>query len=302
MDLIPVADPQPYDLSPTLLIVGTNAAWLERAGYEALVGGYRAMGTIAPAEVVPWLNGHVLPHVVIACADSDDLDFLTYLAQQPIGLIVLFPATLIDPIYALLSHVRATLLCDPQVGDVAAALALLPPIGAAVFSDVKGEGEAIRLRRLTEEVGRIARTLAQLSQTQGNSDFNGVGDIVRNFYGEGPQRRFAGEVPDAAAVRDVIRRRRLRDRFFGEGLFADPAWDILLDLYAARLEGKHVSVSSLCIAAAVPPTTALRWITVLTEKGMLVREADPQDRRRIYIALSDSIADTMTAWFNAADR
>jgi hypothetical protein len=42
-----------------------------------------------------------------------------------------------------------------------------------------------------------------------------------------------------------------------EDLFADPGWDILLDLYAARQEGKQVSVSSLCIAAAVPPTTAL---------------------------------------------
>ena len=46
---------------------------------------------------------------------------------------------------------------------------------------------------------------------------------------------------------------------FGEGLFADPAWDIMLDLFAARIEGKDITVSSAGIAACVPPTTALRW-------------------------------------------
>jgi hypothetical protein len=44
----------------------------------------------------------------------------------------------------------------------------------------------------------------------------------------------------------------MREQFFGPDLFADPAWDILLDLYAARLEQQRVAVSSLCIAAAVP--------------------------------------------------
>jgi hypothetical protein len=54
---------------------------------------------------------------------------------------------------------------------------------------------------------------------------------------------------------------RLRSQHFVPALFADPAWDILLDLAAARIDGRMVAVSSLCIAAAVPATTALRWIT-----------------------------------------
>lgn len=109
-------------------------------------------------------------------------------------------------------------------------------------------------------------------------------------------RRLAYAAGDAAAnpvsavaVRNLIRTRRLRDRYF-PGLFADPAWDILLDLYAARLEGRTVAVSSLCIAANVPPTTGLRWITGMTEQGLLRREADPEDRRRVFIALSDAAA------------
>src|SRR3546814_5849017 len=59
---------------------------------------------------------------------------------------------------------------------------------------------------------------------------------------------------EGARVRALIRARRMRDQFFRSELFADPAWDMLLDLMAARLEHKRVSVSSLCIAAAVPVT------------------------------------------------
>ena len=102
---------------------------------------------------------------------------------------------------------------------------------------------------------------------------------------------------EAALIRDMIRARRLRDELFGPGLFADPAWDILLDLTAARIEGRSVAVSSLCIAAAVPATTALRWIKQLTETGLLRRVADPDDGRRIFIELSDAAARRMMIYF-----
>ena len=103
-------------------------------------------------------------------------------------------------------------------------------------------------------------------------------------------------------MRSIIRARRLRDQFFRGGLFADPAWDMLLDLFAARLEGTRVAVSSLCIAAAVPATTALRWIKALTDRGLFVRSADPQDGRRVYIALSDEVARSLTAYLRAVQR
>jgi hypothetical protein len=105
---------------------------------------------------------------------------------------------------------------------------------------------------------------------------------------------------DAAFVRAIIRARRLRGEDLPVELFADPAWDMLLDLMAARLEGKKVAVSSLCIAAAVPPTTALRWIAILTERGLLVRVADPRDGRRAYIGLADRTARALGAWLRQA--
>ncbi|MFN7398590.1 MAG: winged helix DNA-binding protein [Sandaracinobacter sp.] len=90
----------------------------------------------------------------------------------------------------------------------------------------------------------------------------------------------------AARIRAHIKARRLRERFFDPALFADPVWDILLDLAASKLEERPVSVSSLCIAASVPTTTALRSIKAMVERGLLKRNSDPADARRTFIGMT----------------
>jgi len=81
---------------------------------------------------------------------------------------------------------------------------------------------------------------------------------------------------------------------------------MLLDLTAARAEQAKVSVTSLCIASGVPPTTALRWIGQMTEAGLLKRIEDETDRRRAFIALTDKAIEAMSAYFaelgNSAHR
>jgi len=103
-------------------------------------------------------------------------------------------------------------------------------------------------------------------------------------------------------VRKMIRQRQLRAKFFDGELFADPAWDMLLDLTAARAEHTRVSVTSLCIASGVPPTTALRWIGQMTQSGLLERVEDESDRRRAFIALSNTAADAMARYFAELGR
>jgi DNA-binding transcriptional ArsR family regulator len=112
----------------------------------------------------------------------------------------------------------------------------------------------------------------------------------------------AAQTITATQIRDLLRARRIRADFLPGDLFADPAWDMMLDLLAAQLEHERVSVSSLCIAAAVPPTTALRWIRTLTDKGLVERQADPHDGRRVFIALAQEAADALTRWFGASRR
>jgi hypothetical protein len=92
---------------------------------------------------------------------------------------------------------------------------------------------------------------------------------------------------DVAIARRLLRARRARDGIFPKGIFADPAWDMLLDLYVARKEGRTVSISSICIASAVPSTTALRWLGILEKEALIARQADPKDGRRIFTTLTD---------------
>lgn len=91
----------------------------------------------------------------------------------------------------------------------------------------------------------------------------------------------------ARMIKDNRRARRVRDSFIPGKLFADPAWDILLELFLAELEQQRVPVSSLCLASGVPATTALRWISTLERRGVIERTADPHDGRRYYLALSE---------------
>ena len=77
---------------------------------------------------------------------------------------------------------------------------------------------------------------------------------------------------------------------------------MLLDLTAARAEHSRVSVTSLCIASGVPPTTAMRWIGQMVEAGLFERVEDDSDRRRALIALTEKAADAMARYFAELGR
>lgn len=81
--------------------------------------------------------------------------------------------------------------------------------------------------------------------------------------------------------------RRGRDRAFqNAGFFADPAWDILLDLFVSHVRGKRPTVGDVCLASTVSASTVLRWILVLEREGLVERCPDSDDKRRILVSLS----------------
>lgn len=84
-----------------------------------------------------------------------------------------------------------------------------------------------------------------------------------------------------------VRARDARHREFGENLFSDPAWNILLDVYINQRRGQRISISSLCMAAGAPMSTAVRWINLLVDRGLIAREPDQFDRRRFFIVLTE---------------
>jgi len=98
-------------------------------------------------------------------------------------------------------------------------------------------------------------------------------------------------------VREVQAARKRRAELFAEQLFSDPAWDILLELFALHLEQQRASISGVYAASCVPASTALRWIAKLEADGLVVRTEDPLDARRSSIALSSNGVDRMGRYF-----
>lgn len=195
---------------------------------------------------------------------------------------------LLDPIIARIGENAVELIVDADEAERAAALAIatVQQQRPLRISDVASDKNAERLRQLSDEVSRIAATLARLSAGPGS-----------------PPRALepmpAGDVPPLSAeiVRNVIRARRLRSRYFAQDLFADPAWDMLLDLLQAEIAQLRVPVSSLCIAAAVPATTALRWLKTMVSQGIFVRRADPHDGRRVFVELAPEASHALRRYF-----
>lgn len=103
-------------------------------------------------------------------------------------------------------------------------------------------------------------------------------------------------------ARRLYDNRRRRSAIFGNHeLFGEPAWDILLDLYIAHAGGEQVSVSSACIGAAVPSTTALRWLGILQDAGLVLRDHDAHDLRRILVRLSPDAIERMERFFRETE-
>lgn len=155
------------------------------------------------------------------------------------------------------------------------------------------------LDELRRDVGRqsnqIARAVSLLSKIAAHEPSQSPEALIA------PQHFVACPLVDAALLRRIIRQRQNRSRYFPADLFADPAWDMLLDLSAAKAECKPVSVTSLCIASGVPMTTALRWIAILIEHKLIERKEDPADRRRVFVEITENAYQAMARYFSSTE-
>jgi hypothetical protein len=235
-------------------------------------------------DIDRWSDGAIIPTIVSA----------------PIELIDLFVGRMDDD--------RVTLLCQPDAVDRVSAITTSWTRQDMVLNDISTELDGIRIKRISDEVSRLSRSLSRLVASSATpfdtapSEENGRVKGVRLDFISEPMSSAHLPAIDAGEVRAMLRLRRLRNNYFSSELFADPAWDMLLDLTAAQLEGEKVAVSSLCIAAAVPPTTALRWIKTMCDAKLFERHADPLDGRRIFIGLSAGASNAMLAYLGAVKR
>ena len=291
---------EPFDLSysggPPILVAASSELGMARAVRTIEAAGWRVGDTISLGSARERIERQIAASAVWLELDRDGgepmdevLDMVSALVSEGrFAAIVSSTAALIDPVSARVRDASVDLIVDADDAQRAAALALAAArLGSGSrLSDIASDQNTERLRQLSDEVNRIAATLARLSAGPG-----------------APAGRAeplpTGDVPEVSAetVQRVIRARRLRTRYFPEHLFADPAWDMLLDLLRAEIAQLRVPVSSLCIAAAVPATTALRWLKSMVQEGLFVRRADPHDGRRVFVELAPETSRALRRYF-----
>lgn len=307
------------DLRPGILILADDKAWHE-AKRVADIAGLRLL------DVIPLIGAGARLDIQVDCdaillicqtfsplLDSliPQLEALAVHSGTPV-LIVAGLGT-IDLVYSLVNQAATQLLCDPQEAEVIDTLMSMTREDSrqTFVSDWTADrsglewlsAEVRRLSDMVEELnGQVhpetlyayAKTpIADPGNRHAQPPLAGVSDAIS-------ERPLLSSQVTASQVRNLIQARRMRADFLPNTLFADPAWDMLLDLFAARLEHQQVSITSLCIASSAPPTTALRWIGTLTKAGLVDRHADPDDGRRIFISMNDDTLVKMKQWFRAS--
>lgn len=294
------------------LVRGEIAADLGGAGFRTIDGG----GLAALLEGPIALLGDV---VMLDCpvADGASLAALARLdmrvARSGAQLIVSTSLDALEDVFGALDQSDPQILVEPSRAErVVAAGRVMAGIADPRVREMS-EQDRRNLLQLSRQVDAIAQQLDRLSGRQTDTaagDTTRVGDFKPGFRGPEANPLLAAKngvgrvqpaLPDPHLVRRLIAARQARARFFDAELFADPAWDMLLDLTAAHAERSRVSVTSLCIAAAVPATTALRWIKQLVDCGVFVRVADPSDGRRAFIVLSDQSVTAMARYFDEVE-
>ncbi len=305
-----------------LLFVGPDVAVPD----VARVAGLRLVAAVAAPRAAEHLRQMGAVDIVwLTATETINIDTLadlcTAAGERGCNLVCETSLAGLDHVMGMIPEtLRTEYLIDADATERLVALASARRVPRMTVHDI-ARGEAVeRIDQLQEEVARIARLLEDLAGQRGPSvpttGFAPHGESFADYPGQvrSPVRDYAAMprsfVPEertldrqrAKGVRRMLRQRRMREQYFPADLFADPAWDMLLDLHAARLERQPVSVSSLCIAAAVPATTALRWIKTMTDAGLFLREADPHDGRRIFIALAEGASDALARYFEALEE
>lgn len=72
----------------------------------------------------------------------------------------------------------------------------------------------------------------------------------------------------------------------GNGLFTDSCWNMCLDIYICGLKEERVTVSGIAHSSGIPMTTAMRYINVMAEQGLIQKTQNPADNRMTFVSVS----------------
>ena len=272
---------------PEVLVVDGDSRSVSHCSEMLVELGYQHHGTHSSRQALELLHARPGIQIVLANVDLPSLDGFALIEEARVR------SGGSRAIAAVMITERATTEMAIRGLHVEAVDLLSKPLSFDAYSvALRRAMRYLAARRPAPDSAAMSDFGQQLSRLVAAMEVNN---------GSAPAEGKGSEPEIAATLRRIIGSRSLRSRHFPSDLFADPAWDILLDLTRAELEGQQVSVSSVCIAASVPMSTALRWVRQMTDSGLLRRWTDPRDRRRDLIALTPSSWANMKDYLMAVD-
>ena len=149
-------------------------------------------------------------------------------------------------------------------------------------------------KQFTRRDAEVRRTQTLASATR---ELHKVVRLLRHLAQTGAPPRTAGRrsAITAADVQAILAARRLRELCLGPEV-GDVAWALLLEAFAAHLEGRLVALTSLGAAEGIPRSTAHRWTRWLLDQGLLSSHPDPGDDRITLVGLSDDAAERVRTY------
>lgn len=267
---------QLYTISP-ILVAGSSVVARNRGVALVEAAGVRLAAVVPIADAIERIELQAKAGAIWVELDHDAGEPLDRLldridrdaAAGHYAAVVCASPPLIDLVAARLNSGAVDLLIAEDGNDeaervAALALALAARPGGARLADAASDTSGARLRQLTDEVARIAATLARLSTGPGASPL--VPPVTMRSDADQPAAEISPDV-----IRSVIRARRVRDRFFPDDLFADPAWDMRSKRVEFSIQSKRIRCipgAALAITHRDPNPSGVNGPARSTRRGL----------------------------------
>nr|WP_047167910.1 response regulator [Sphingomonas sp. Y57] len=279
---------QADEVVEAVLVIGNDVDWIDECQFMLHSFGFPSFAAQSPAEAFDKIGNRSISTLIIdqnlpglaGVGLAEDLAARTADDGRELRFILVAEHATLDLVVAAVRASVVDILQKPITRDDLRN-ALLRVRGIKPESSTR-KALASQLTTLSLEIQRLS---------------NLMDEALPSFGKSAPAPEAAsGEPVTAEFVRDLLRKEAKRRALLDGRLFGDCTWSVLLDLLAAKLDGREVSVSSACIASGAPTTTALRLINRLVGENILERLPDAQDRRRDFLRLSPDVEASLLAY------
>jgi DNA-binding MarR family transcriptional regulator len=161
-----------------------------------------------------------------------------------------------------------------------------------MFHDQRTEADAKRTITLSEKDLSAARRLLKLLLGIEPKSF---AELLKPLP-RGPADLRRGEL--IVLARAEFENRRRRAAAFGQSMFGEPAWDMLLVLYIVDMSGQRQTMGSLFQLSGHPASTAKRWLDYLEAHRLVQMERHPTDRRTAFVSLTGEARRSLDLYFS----